>query len=141
HVELVARRHDDEEVHVAVLTGRPVGIGPEQDDLVGVELLGDGARVPADHAHRNIGAAIVALCGERKRRMSGGCHAAILPGRQPASPGGGSADAAEPSSFVSPTPPAGLRSRLRLELPEKSPRPRTPTSPKRKRAPGAEAPG
>jgi hypothetical protein len=60
-VVLVAARHDDEDVHVAVRVRHPVGIGAEQDDLVRVETLSDLARKPADHTHGNIGAAIPAV--------------------------------------------------------------------------------
>jgi len=53
-VELVAGRHDDEDVHVAVFMRRAVSIGAEQDDLVGPEALGHLAREAADHVHRDI---------------------------------------------------------------------------------------
>src|SRR5437660_9726006 len=45
--ELVASRHDDEEVNIAVGRGRAVGVGTEQDDLIRVELLDDLPSVAA----------------------------------------------------------------------------------------------
>ena len=57
-VVLVPSRHDDEDVHVAVGVRCAVGVGAEQDDLVGLESLGNLAREPPYRGHRDIPAAI-----------------------------------------------------------------------------------
>ena len=43
-IELVARRHDDQDIHVAVGVRRAVGERAEEDDPVRPEALRDGAR-------------------------------------------------------------------------------------------------
>ena len=53
-IDLVAGRHDDEDVHVAVGVRRAISIGAEEDDLVGLESLGDLAGEAADDVHRNV---------------------------------------------------------------------------------------
>src|SRR5262249_590203 len=72
-------RHDDEDVHVAVLVGRAVGVGAEQDDLLRMELLRHVTRVPADHSHGNVRPAVPAR-GFGLRSLSA-CfgHALIIP--------------------------------------------------------------
>ena len=42
-IEFVSAGHDDEDVDVAVGVGFAVGVGAEEDDPVGMELLGDAA--------------------------------------------------------------------------------------------------
>jgi hypothetical protein len=84
HIELVARRHDDKNVNVAVFVRRTVRVGPEQDDPVGMELLRNIARETADDAHRDIGPAIPAFGLGVLRASGSGRHAIILarsPGR------------------------------------------------------------
>lgn len=81
HAELAARRHDNEDVHVAVLVRGSVGVGAEEEDLVGPELLRYLAREAADERHRDVLAAIPAGFGGFG---AGGWflrHAAILPGK------------------------------------------------------------
>ena len=53
-VELVACRHDDEDIDVAVGMRGSVGIRSEQDNLVRLELLRDLPGEPADDAQGNI---------------------------------------------------------------------------------------
>ncbi len=59
-VELVARRHHDEDVHVAVNMGLAVGVGSEQDDRVRPEAFRHLAREATDHRHGDVRPAIVA---------------------------------------------------------------------------------
>ena len=59
-IELIPAGHDHQNIHIAVRVRRRVGIGTEQDDLVGPEALGHLARELADDAHRDIGTAIPA---------------------------------------------------------------------------------
>src|SRR4051812_11358177 len=60
-VEFVPGRHDHHQIDVAVLVGGAPGPRAEQDDLLGMEPLGDLPRVPADHPHRDVGPPVVAL--------------------------------------------------------------------------------
>ena len=60
-IKLVTRRHDDEDIDVAVLVRGAVGVRAEQDDLLRIEALGHLARELADLAHRDIRTAIPAL--------------------------------------------------------------------------------
>ena len=67
---LVASRHDDQQIDVAVLVGLAVRVGAEQYNLVGLELLCDGMSITSDHAHRHLRAIIGSL--GRKRKRTGG---------------------------------------------------------------------
>ncbi len=78
-VMLVPGRHDDKQVHVAVLMRRAVGVGAEQDDLIGMKLLGDGPGIAADHPHRDVRPPIDALWREGKRACLCSSHTAIVP--------------------------------------------------------------
>jgi hypothetical protein len=53
--------HDDEEIDIAVAMRRAVGERAEQDDLVGMELLGDRTGVTPDDAQGNVRGSIMAL--------------------------------------------------------------------------------
>ena len=77
---LVPRRHDDQDVHIAVGVRRAVGVGAEQNDLVGVEALDDLAREAADQAHGDVGPTIPARGRSRRRGAAFGGHALIVPG-------------------------------------------------------------
>jgi hypothetical protein len=68
---LVGGRHYDKDVHVAVCVRRTIGMGAKQDDLLGLKKFGHLARETTDHAHWNIGAAIVT----RRRSGAGGLAA------------------------------------------------------------------
>lgn len=69
-VMLVARRHDDQNIDVAVRVRRALGMRAEKNDPVRLESLGDLPSEPADHAHRHIGAPI-----HRSRRF---CRALVF---------------------------------------------------------------
>jgi hypothetical protein len=58
HAELAAGRHDDEDVHIAVVVRGAIGVRAEEDDLLGMELLRHVAREAADDPHRDVLAAI-----------------------------------------------------------------------------------
>jgi hypothetical protein len=75
---LIVGRHDYQKVHVAVPMRCTPGVGPEQDDLVGMKLLGDGTGIAMDHAHRNVRAPVHAL--GRKGKWAGRSlgHAGIV---------------------------------------------------------------
>ena len=75
---LTPRRHDDEEIHIAVHFGSAVSERAEQDDLVGVKSPGNRASVTPDHAHGNVGRAVIP--DRRKRKLASRCfgHDAIL---------------------------------------------------------------
>jgi hypothetical protein len=77
-VELVSARHDHQDIHIAVLVWRAVGIGPEQDDLVGLKALGDLASELPDQPHWDIGPTIPS--GHRRLRgcVAFGDHEVIL---------------------------------------------------------------
>ena len=51
---LVSSRHDHQNVDIAVLVRRAIGMGTEQDDLVRAKLLGNLAREGTDQAERNV---------------------------------------------------------------------------------------
>jgi hypothetical protein len=74
----VWRRHDDEEIDVAVGVRGAVGERAEQDDLVGMELLGDRTGVTPDHAQGNVRGSIMALRGKGKLVGGGLDHGFIL---------------------------------------------------------------
>jgi hypothetical protein len=57
-IELVAGRHDDEDVDVAIGVWDPVGIRPEEDNFVRPKALRDLPGEPADDTQGNIRAGI-----------------------------------------------------------------------------------
>ncbi len=59
-VKLVARRHNDEDVYIAIRVWCPIGVRAEEDDLVGMELLRDPACKTLDHSQRNVRTPVVA---------------------------------------------------------------------------------
>src|SRR5262245_37441312 len=56
-----------------------VGVGAEQDNLVGMEFLGNGAGVAADHPHRDVRPAVQALRRKGKRALLCPDHLTIVP--------------------------------------------------------------
>lgn len=54
-IVLVACVHHHEQIDVAVGGWRSVGVRAKQDDLIGIELLGDFSRVAADRVQSHIG--------------------------------------------------------------------------------------
>ena len=58
--KLVARRHNDEDVYIAIRVWCPIGVRAEEDDLVGMELLRDPACKTLDHSQRNVRTPVVA---------------------------------------------------------------------------------
>src|SRR5208337_2808726 len=56
-----------------------VGVGAEQDDLVGVEFLGDGARVAVNHPPRDVRPEVQPLRRKGKRTWLCPGHIAIVP--------------------------------------------------------------
>jgi hypothetical protein len=66
---LVGSRHDDEKIDVAVGVRSAVGERTEQDDLVGMELLGDRTGVPPNDAQGNVRGGIMPL--RRKGKLVG----------------------------------------------------------------------
>ena len=75
---LAPRRHDDEEIHVAIDLGFAIREGAEQDDLVGMKLPGDGAGVTPDYAHRNVRRPVMPNGGKRKFILRSFGHDIIL---------------------------------------------------------------
>jgi len=78
-IKFVPGRHDHQDVHVAVGVRRPVSIGAEENDLVGLEAIGDLSSEPANHAHRNLRAAIIAGRRRLRRGAAFAVHTVILP--------------------------------------------------------------
>ena len=78
-IELVPGRHDDEDVHVAIGVRRPVSMGAEENDLVGVEACGDLARETADDTHGNVRSPIPTVRLYLRRSATLGNHADIIP--------------------------------------------------------------
>jgi hypothetical protein len=74
----VPRRHDHENIHVAVLVGCAVGVRAEQYDLVGLESLRHRAREAPDDPHRHIGAPINPIYSRWGRLGVFICHVIIL---------------------------------------------------------------
>src|SRR5262245_9553277 len=87
-VDFVPRRHDDQDIHVAIGVRFTVGIGSEKDDFVGLKSFSDTARELADHSHGNIRPAIPA-CWRLGRFIPSVSHEAVLPdeSRQAEQPG------------------------------------------------------
>jgi len=80
--ELVARRHDHEDVHVATSVRSPIGVGAEENDLLRLKAIRDLARVPPNHCYRHIGAGVPALeCFRGRFRLSETplAHRSIIP--------------------------------------------------------------
>lgn len=59
-IDLIPRRHNDENVHVAVVVRRTISVRPEQDDLFRLETLGHLPRVAPDDPQRNVRPAVPA---------------------------------------------------------------------------------
>lgn len=77
-IVLISRRHDDEQIHVAVLVRLAVGVRAEQDDLVRMEAFRDLTRVATDDRHRDVGRAVAT--DNLGLRFAGFlAHALILP--------------------------------------------------------------
>jgi hypothetical protein len=57
-IELIATRHDDENINIAVSMRLAVGVRSEQKNLVGAKLLHDVARKATNYRLRDVGAAI-----------------------------------------------------------------------------------
>ena len=57
-IQLIPRRHDDQDVHVAVGVRLPVGMGAEQDDFMRMKSFGDLMRKTPNQPHRNLGATV-----------------------------------------------------------------------------------
>ena len=47
-IDHIVGRHDDEQIDIALVVRRAVGIGAEEDDLLRMEALGDLAREAPD---------------------------------------------------------------------------------------------
>ena len=75
---LIVGRHDYQKVHVAIFMWRAIGERAEQDYLVGMKLLGDGAGVAMDHPHGDVSSPVHALGRKGKRAGMGFGHAAIV---------------------------------------------------------------
>ena len=78
-VELISRRHDNQDVHVAVRVRGAVRVRAEQDDLVWPEPLRYVAGELADQVHGNIGTVVEALAVFERDESGIARHAAILP--------------------------------------------------------------
>jgi hypothetical protein len=61
-IDLIPARHNDQDIHVAVFVGHAVSVGAEEDDLVGLEALGDIAGEPPNDAQGHIWARVMAPC-------------------------------------------------------------------------------
>ena len=57
-IQLIACRHDDQQVHIAIGVRCSIRLGAEQDDLVRLKALGDLAGIAADDTHGNVGTPI-----------------------------------------------------------------------------------
>jgi hypothetical protein len=83
-VMLIPRRHDHQDIHIAVGVRCAVCMRAEQDDHFRLEPLGDLASKPANLGHGNTHSATA----PRRRRGNHGCsafftHAIILPRSRP----------------------------------------------------------
>jgi hypothetical protein len=47
-IELVVRRHDDQDIHIAIRMRLAISVGTKQDDLLGLKPLGNLAGEVAD---------------------------------------------------------------------------------------------
>ena len=57
-IDGIARRHDDQEIDITLRVRPAVGVGAEQDDLVGVEPFGNLANKAPDRRQRDVGRAV-----------------------------------------------------------------------------------
>jgi hypothetical protein len=77
-IVLIPGGHDYEEIDVALGMGPAIGMGSEQDDLVGMEVLGDSPRVPTDQLLWDALPQVHALRRKREGAFVGDGHTRIL---------------------------------------------------------------
>jgi hypothetical protein len=79
-IQLIPRRHNDQDVDVAVRVGRAISVRAKQDDLLRLKPLGNLASKTTDHAHGDIRPSIPAGRPTLGHRPGIGFHALIVPG-------------------------------------------------------------
>src|SRR5262249_11943024 len=82
-VKFVARRHDDEYVHIAIGVRLAVGVRAKEDDLVGMKGVPNFASEAANQTHGNIGTAIPARQCDGHRVAVNCLHVVIILAKPP----------------------------------------------------------
>jgi hypothetical protein len=77
-VDLVTGRHDDENIHIAIGVRDAIGMGAEQDDLVGMKLFRHLPGKTANDAQGHVSPAIPARRRRCPRGALGSSHKGIV---------------------------------------------------------------
>src|SRR5580765_6623826 len=78
-IQLIRRVHDNQDVYITILMRFTIGKGTKENNLIGIELLGNLSGEPADNRHRGTSGGKPPGRWQSGNTLAGCAHAAIIP--------------------------------------------------------------